>query len=327
MADTATETTSQTSGFKEGARYQFRYALFSVLVELQGAQLLVKTSTKTQIIPRASMRSFYAPIIRGESYRELIICYAYRGGLKRARLFSNLGQAQFERLLSDLSAELPHGDLSSLPTHEAYERLGIRELSWVAVPSLMLIATALVALLASPYFLHGLEGEATAINLSALERSEEGHTSLDSYHISLEGSLELDFMVEAGQRARGYELFAPLYSQGSEARSARRPVVIAQLSGTGDLPLEVLRERVHFQGIRRAILWEGLSVKQRRDLVARGVDLSAEPFVLAVDATPSDDLTLYVTLLTMLLSITGAVWWSLKPSAPRLSLSLRDQRP
>ena len=103
MADTPVESEPQRAGLTEGARYQFRYALFSVLVELRGAQLLVKTSTKTQIIPRDSMRSLYAPIIRGESYRELIISYSYRGKLKRARLFSNLGQAQFERLLTDLS--------------------------------------------------------------------------------------------------------------------------------------------------------------------------------------------------------------------------------
>lgn len=304
-------------GLTEASVYQFRYALFSVLVEVRGELLLVKTSTKTEVVPRAALRLFYAPLIRGESYRELIIGYEHHGGMKRARVFSNLGEPQFDRLLADLSAELPTGDLSKLPAADAYEQLGARELSWIAVPLLMLLGVALVAVLASPYLIHGLEGSATTVELSHLERSSEVRATLSAHHLVLTGHLDTGYMVNKGKRARGFELLAPLYSTEGEARLNHRPAVIALLAGSGDLDLTELAERSQFQGIKRSIFWEGLSVQERRRLTERGLDLSAAPFVLEVDVRPSDDLTLYLALLTILLSLTGGVWWSLKPHGPR----------
>lgn len=299
-------------GFKEDSRYQFRYALFSVLVELKGEYILVKTSTKTEIIPRHQMNCFYAPIIRGESYRELIIAYQAHGKLKRARIFSNLGEIGFDQFLCDLRQELPQGDLSNLTPQNAYLRLGIRELSWVAIPSLMLLGTFLVALLASPYLLHGLEEKVTELDFIALEHSVDVKENISAHYISVQGILDLDHMIEKGRRARGYELIVPLYATQDSLHS-NSPVILVQISGSTDLQLDFLSKQRHFKGIKRSIFWEGLSVKERRQLQERGVNLSADPFLLELNVSPSDDLTLYSVLILILLGLTFGVWWSLKP--------------
>ena len=301
---------------KSGCSFKFRYALFSVLVEVHDEHIIVKTSTKTQIIPRRELHSIYAPLVRGESFRELIVSYQQGRVMRRARIFSNLGEPQFERLLEGLRAEIPkERDLSQRPAGEAYRALGAQELSWVAVPLLMVGGILLFVLLACPYLIHGLEGEATSTPLSTLERSAEARASLSAHHLRLKGTLDLDHMIEGGPRSSGYELIAPLYSAPASARDPIPPAVLVRVSGRGDLNLSELQSREVFTGIKRSIFWEGISVRERKQLAARGVDLSSGPFLLELDVSPSDDLTLFLSLLTIMSVLTGGVWWSLKPAS------------
>ena len=304
------------SGLQEGACYRFRYALFQVQAEVRGSQLLIKTSTKTEIVPLDSLRYLYAPIIRAESYRELVLAYEEGGRLKRARVFSNKGEAPFEQLLESLKELLPHGDLSSLPAHEAYERLGSRELSWVAIPALMIAGIAFVALLASPYLIHGLEGPPVELTLAELERAEPRAEMSASTHLIVSGRLDLNYMIQGQERERGYQLIAPLYSSASsDAARAARPAALVKLSGLGALKLDELSAQRRFQGLERSLLWEGLTVQERKRLTERGLDLSAEPLLLELGVSPTDDLSLYLSVLSLMSLLTFAVWRALKPVA------------
>jgi hypothetical protein len=95
--------------------------------------------------------------------------------------------------------------------------------------------------------------------------------------------------------------------------SALPPKLIVKQSVKGSLDIEALSAQRSFQGLTRNIGWEGLTAQERRALSEAGLDLSTRPVLLELQASPSADLTLYLTLVGALLTLTLFVWLALKP--------------
>lgn len=315
--------TRDDGALESGAPYEFRYALLSVLIEVKAGQLMMKTSTKVTLVPLDQLKAMYAPLKRGDHHRELVLAYERGGRLKRARVFANLHEPAFERLVSALKERLPEGDLSHLPPAEAYAALGSVERPWVAVPALMLATTALVALLSAPLLLHGLDGPPTPLSLDALERGEVTLEELQSAHLKVEGVADTSQLAQVSDRPERLELLAPLYGERAyqayqQQKSALPPSrLIVKWSSRGELNLEALTTQRRFQGLLRVIAWEGLSVKERAALSTAGVSLAASPVLLELHITPRDELTLFLSLMGLLMLLTWGVWRALKPAVSR----------
>lgn len=312
--------------------FSFQHALLSALVEVRGETLIGKMSTRTVVVPLGALRAFYAPRVPYSPHRELVMAYEEGGRLKRARLFADVGSSGFEALVSYLRERSPELDLSHLKAQEAYAALGCKDAPWAALPLLMLGGVLLLALLAAPLLIHGLDrGEARLDGAALAERPEALRARLDalsSLNLSLEGArldLERAALLEQGGRA---SLLAPVVPASADVTLNALPAhalpahVIALWSGR-DLNLDALGARRSLRGVWRRVGWEGLSERQVARLREAGVQ-PASPFVLLeMDADPRDDLTVYVSLVVLSLGLTLVVWRALVARRPRAVSSVQ----
>jgi hypothetical protein len=304
--------------------FSFQFALLSALVEVKGDTLIGKMSTRTVVVPLPALRAFYAPRPPHSPHRELVLAYEVGGRLRRARLFADAGASGFEALVSYLRARSPALDLSHLGPQEAYEALGCRDAPWVVAPLLMLGGVLLLALLASPLLIHGLDRgearlEAAALSLSAEALNARLH-ALPSRNLIIDGA-RLDVTRASLSHSDGrMSLLAPVVPARAEG-PAEPPVHAIALFAGRALDLDALGARREVRGVWRGVGWEGLSERQLARLREAGVALTPPVVFIELDAEPRDDLTVYVSLLAVSLGLTLVVWRALSarrpPSAPR----------
>jgi|GEM_PF-2410280 len=312
--------------------FSFQHAFLSTLVEVRGDVLIGKTSTRTSVVPLNALRAFYAPRAPRAAHRELVLAYEEGGRLRRARLFADAGDAGFEGLVGFLRARAPELDISRLPAREAYEALGCRDAPWVAVPLVMLGATLLLAALASPLLLHGVDRGAARLAGAALGEDAAALgallRALPSRNLTLDNAA-LDvtraaLLEEAGR----VSLLAPIVPLDAAARPRPdAPVVALGLWSGRRLDLEALGARRALRGVWRGVGWEGLSAPQRARLKDAGI-VPAEPhLLLELDANPAGDLLVYVSLVGFSFALTALVWGALRARRPLHPQALEPQAP
>ena len=308
--------------------FSFQHALLSALVEVREDLLVGKMSTRTVVVPLKELRAFYAPRAPYAPHQELVLAYMERGRLRRARLFADVGAVGFEGLVSYLRARSPELDISHLAAQEAYRALGCSDRPWVTVPLLMLGGALLLAALAAPLLIHGLDRGEDLLEPAALTLSAEGFsarlTALRSRNLRLEGAaLDLGRAALLEEQGRS-SLLAPITpvdaSSGPSPLPAAAPTLAIALWSGRALDLEELGGRRALRGVWRGVGWEGLSAPQLARLRAAGVTPSAPHLLLELDADPADDLAVYLSLLCAALGVTVFVWRSLSARRP-LALS------
>ena len=306
--------------------FSFQHALLSALVEVREDVLVGKMSTRTVVVPLGALRAFYAPRAPYAPHRELVLAYEERGRLRRARLFADVGSLGFEGLVSFLRARSPELDISHLGAQEAYLALGCSDRPWVTVPLLMLGGALLLAALAAPLLVHGLDGGEERLEPAALTLSAEGFSArlaaLRSRNLLLEGAaLDLGRAALLEEQGRS-SLLAPVVPAESllgPSPSSAAPVLAVALWSGRALDLEDLGGRRALRGVWRGVGWEGLSAPQLARLRAAGVTPATPHLLLELDADPADDLAVYLSLLCVALGVTALVRRSLSARRPSTS--------
>jgi hypothetical protein len=276
---------------------------------IENEKLVAKTGIKTIEVPIARLQHLYVHHPRDAQLVELLLSYVHKGRLKRARIYSDPGQANFDRLVKMLLTRRPEIDISHIDVHQAYVRMGSRELEWVVIPAVMGVGLLIVTILFAPMLLHGFDRGHAEVTVSQLASG----VPLDTHHLTVIGTAQVERLVRADTRQEAHQkravVWVPLVSPGSPPDTPA-DVILESRIGPGDL--EALGEADRFQGLLRNIWWEGLDGAQRKALIAGGVRLSSDPKLLAHRVTPRDELTIsamIVGFLSLILIIVTRVLW------------------
>ncbi|MEZ4473942.1 MAG: hypothetical protein R3F60_24780 [bacterium] len=139
--------------------FSFRYAVFTVHVELDAERLSARTGLRTTLLPVPRLEHLWVKRERGADHEELLLTWrTARGRQRRVRIFADRGEPAFHGLVEALVAARPEIDRRDQPAGEAYRLAGARELEWVVLPAIMVVGLALVAFLLSPLLRHGMDG-------------------------------------------------------------------------------------------------------------------------------------------------------------------------
>ena len=313
--------------------YRFRYTLFRVEVEIKEDLCIAKMGIKTEVIPLKKIVYFFHHKPLNQDQRELVIAYrgAKEGTLKRARLFADVGEDDFDEFIERIRWEAPDGDLSHLSDSEAYRLMGSRELAWVTLPGIMMLGILFFALGGSPLLIHGLDQGETLLETAHLyqlynagdegaQRAESYIEKLTSHTVRLEGTLDLDrswSKIEARGGSPMHTLFTPLYplSWSPQQRAQTPAILILSVRMTSKVDPQHLGQQTSFKGILRNIGWESLSDTAKRGLIAAQVPLISSPLLIDVDAHPKSDLILFSLVVGFLMFITAIVFLYLRPSS------------
>lgn len=304
--------------------YTFRYTLFDVIVQLKKNHLIAKMGMKTYVIPIDSIELIYKRHIKHQSVFELTIAFRRDKKLKRARLYSDPHQEDFEALWAELLWLRPHADISMLNPKEAYAKMGSHDLPWIAVPSVMICGVLLLAVIGAPLLIHGTDRGQWKLELSEVYQKPELLKNPKSYNVSVAGSAAMDHsltLVEGKGVDTQTHIILPLYPLNSnslaetqeEPKRDRELLVALSLRGKGLSRLDQIREGKAVDGILRSIWWEGLGHQAKRGLIDKGVKLSPDLVLIEVGVKRRDDLQIYLMFISILLGVTLLVALYLKP--------------
>lgn len=342
------ESSSRAQVTEEGEaeiRFSFRFTIFEVSAMIKAGRLIVHQGMKTSVVELDQIRYIYARDMRERELSELTIASEHQGKLKRARIYADCGSSGFDALRAYLIALNPSSDISKLPLKAAYQKMGSRNIPWIAIPSVMAIGTLLIALFTSPLLIHGLDTGHETLNLDALYKEansgqaiKEVRETLTSRHVTLNGWLDtahawsssgdagasLFYRPSISEQARpqvssDHKLFVPVYPQALEA-SADRPPARLVITVTGEGASRLLESSHHqHTGILRDLVWEGIGWRARQGLNESGVTLSEGALIIELGVTRRDDLFVYLMIVGLFSVMTWLVFMYLKP--PRLSVS------
>ncbi|MEE2644753.1 MAG: hypothetical protein VYD19_07450 [Myxococcota bacterium] len=296
-------------------RFEFRYTIFSQRAELSERQLIVKSSTRTTIVPLAGIELLWLGISEGNEQQELLIAYRdLKRRLKRARVYADLEEPGFAALIDALIRRQPEIDQRALSREDAYARSGAQALSWLALPTLMGLGILTLAVGLSPLLRHGLDRGERTLSLQTLIDAPKG----ESRNLKLSSFEPLDpYQIREvsaqGGDAELIRLWIPVRPKG--APLALESQVILSLKGYDDASIQAQLQSEHVDGVLRDIWWEGLSAGRRQQLTDQGLRITVPALLVEVGAKPRHDLTLFFLLIGALSLLTGAVWSYLRPAS------------
>jgi hypothetical protein len=240
---------------------------------------------------------------------ELLLSYLHKGRLKRVRLYANPGEVNFQRLVEALLTRRPDIDIGHLDVHQAYVRLGSRELEWLVIPGVMGIALLIVSLLFAPILIHGVDGGHAELTVAQLASGDLP----DTWHLTIRGQAQVDRVIRAVDQtehaASRAVVWIPLVEPGTPID---RPVDVIMESRVGPGDLEALAAADRFDGILRDVWWEGLAGGHKRTIVASGVQLSPTVKLFHQGVHPRDELLLAIVVigfLSFILVVVAVVLW------------------
>lgn len=273
--------------------FRFRFTLFVVDAKIEDDRLEAKTGIKTISVPLSRLQHLYVHTPRDAQVSELLLSYLHKGRLKRVRLYSDPGEPNFERLVKALLARRPDIDIGHLEVHEAYVRLGSRELEWLVIPAVMGLGVLIVTLLFAPMLIHGFDGGHTEVTVAQLAEGE----SLDTHHLTVVGRADVKRMVRIdprpGVEQRRVGVWMPLVAEGAPPEA---PVDVILETRIDPDTLDEFAAAEKHQGILRNIWWEGLDGAQKKTLIASGIQLSSDVKLFHEGVRPRDELTLSLSI-------------------------------
>ncbi len=294
--------------------FRFRYTLFVVDARIEGDRLEATTGIKTISVPLAKLQHLYVHHPRNAQIVELLLSYVHKGRLKRVRIYSDPGQAAFDGLVKALLIRRPDIDIGHLDVHEAYVRMGSREIEWVVIPAVMGVGLLIVALLFAPMLIHGLDGGHAEVTVAELVAGKP----LDTRHLTILGRADVHRMVRANSRPDATQesaaVWMPLVTADSAPDSPVRVVLETRLVGDN---LEALAAARTHRGLLRDVWWEGLDGAQRKRLIAGGVRLAPEVKLFHHGVQPQDDLAISVFVIGFMFFILLVVTVVLRKRAHR----------
>ena len=282
------------------ASFTFNFAVFQVAATIEDDVLVVKTGMKTIIVPLPKLQHVYVSSAANREHEELLLAHRTpKGTLKRSRIYANLGDDSFAALVQTLISQRPETDISHLSLEDAWQKTGSKPLKWTAIPIALLGLWLLVAVLMTPFWVHGLDTGSAQISATALIAGEP----INTRNLAVRGHADLGRSVA---------------DNGADGR--RPPTTWIPLGGApaslilkvrGELDPELITQ-TEFTGILRNIWWEGLSWKAHDLFRDAKIPLSDHVLVLEYQANPQDDLTLGVGSLFGFLLLIGGVAWGLR---------------
>lgn len=281
--------------------FRFRYALFTIDARLDAERLVARTGVRTIAAPIPALQHLWVGGARFQDHSELVLSYRTRkGGLKRVRLFADKGAPGFDALVAALLALRPEIDIRGLPPAAAYQRMGSRNLEWVALPLLMAGGLALLVGLLMPMLIHGADPPAVERPVEALA---EG-APLPTRNLTLVGAPQLQFAAHGeapAGRAGPARLWVPLVGPGWTPTTPVSVVMEVALKPDQDPVVRLAGDR--YTGVVRDVLWEGVAPSTRRDLVAAGVILAPQVRLFEEGADARSELVVACTLVGLLVCI------------------------
>ena len=318
--------------------YTFRYTLFDVVVQLKQSHLIAKMGIKTHVIPIEEIEFLYRRHIKQQGVYELTIAFRRDQKLKRARLYSDPHQEDFDALWDELLWLKPEANISHLNLRESFSKMGSHDLPWLVIPSLMASTVLLLSILGAPLLIHGLDQGHWRIDLERIYQDPSLLKQPPSHNISIEGLPALDrsftLMEGSGETTQPHILiplypkstaasYLPLASDKAESASQMNvdaphyaegeALVVLSLRGRSLTKLDQIKNGESVEGILRTIWWEGLGYQSRRGLLKSGAKLSPEVSLIEVGVKRRDDLQIYVLFVCLLSGLTLLVALYLKP--------------
>ncbi len=254
---------------------------------------------------------------RGEDHLELLLAYRARAGgrLKRARVFSDRGEAGFQGLLEALLERRPDVDLRALSSSEASKAMGAVEAEWIFLPGVMALACLVMAAVLAPMLVHGLDA-ASPERVAAAELAAGAKTATRNLVVTGAAPL-VDKAVRAvrgvDERLGTQTLWVPLAPVGA---SPEEPVsLVLEMPGMKDEPR--LRAGEEIPAVLRDVLWEGLPRERRKAFLEAGTRLAPDLRLLEYRRNRRHDLYVSVGLVGFLLLSTLVTFAVLRARRPR----------
>lgn len=300
----------------ETQRFAFRYTVFNVAATLDATHLQARSGMRTVVVPIARLQQLYVRDDRRADHVELLLTHHdAKGRLKRARLFADKKEPGFDALIEALLARRPEADVRHLSTSEAYQLSGSKELEWLALPVVMLVGWAILALLFSPLIRHGFDSGQATVEVAAFA---EPH-ALPSRNVTVRGRLLPGSALKGNGKAAintpGGEgnadvWWVPLVP--ADWQPGEAVYAVLKVRRQSPAALKRLAEGDAFDGILRNIWWEGLSERRHTAFHKRGVALASSAVLIEHEASRRSDLVIAGALLGGLLVLIVGVGFTLR---------------
>ncbi len=283
-------------------RFRFRYTIFTVQAELGPKLLNVKMGIKMVSVAVARITHLYVHDSTANDHLEMLIGYTKKDGgrIRRARVFADREQPGFDGLVDALLERRPEVDIRGVHPSEAYTQMGAVEAEWLVIPGVMALGTLVVAGLLWPLLVHGFDTRAPVpISVAQLDGGERPATR----NILLSGARSEPPTPVARKDGRPRWLVS------------LTPRVVLRFDAPDRATAEKALARPVLPGVLRNVWWEGLSNVERaalEDTVRR------DALVIEVDGDRRADLLVVLTVLGVLLSMTGLTFAYLRARRPRL---------
>ncbi|MCA9528063.1 MAG: hypothetical protein KC549_17375 [Myxococcales bacterium] len=295
------------------ATFRFRYAVFTVQVELTPERLSTRTGLRTTLLPVPRLEHLWVKRERGADHEELLLTWrTARGKQRRVRIFADKGEPAFAGLVEALVAARPEIDRRGESAASAYRLAGARELEWAVLPGIMVVGLAVVAFLLSPLLRHGVDDGFAAVPVERLLQAPPLATR--NVEVAALPLLDRAARGQAGadRKLETASLWIPLVPEGSDPDGDAPVPAVLEVRGLRGVDLDALVAQRRFRGVVRDLGWEGLSDARQRSLEERGNTLALHVKLIEYRADAQADLTLAVGILgflSLLVAATTAVLW------------------
>ena len=295
--------------------YHFRYNIFNVEIEFKDNQLTVQMGIKVHVINLDTLFAVYRRDLKSQAASELTLAYRHKNKIKRARIYADLGETEFELFCQNLKRIKRGIDISDLPQRQAYEHMGSKDQPWLVVLALMGLSIILLSVLGLPLLLHGLDHGKWSVSINDIYQNPSLLNQPPSRNLSFSGQLDLSqalTIIEGHGEDAQKQIIAPIYPTKPQKR-VETVLVLVSLKGRSITKLKSLQKGEVNQGVLRNIWWEGLGEQNKLKLRAKGLSISEQTVLIEMGITRRDDLQLYLSFIIILSLFTAVTVLYLKP--------------
>lgn len=279
--------------------FEFRYTVFTVTARLDDRRIEVRAGVRTSAATLERLQHLHVHTDPERGVEELLLSYAAPGGrLRRIRVFADVGEPGFARLVDALVDARPDVDIRHLDRRQAWDRTGSRELDRWVLPGMMAVAIAGLAIVFAPRLMHGFDGPRITIAAADLARGDRPPTR----HLLVEGRAVVDEALFADQDpdriTEPTTAWLPLV--GPEWRSGAPVGVVLEVRNRTRGDILAVGEAEQFSGLLRDIAWEGLEGRRRAAFEKKGVRLTPDVALIEYGASPGADVAIALGVVGLL---------------------------
>ena len=309
-------TSSKDSKEPDQKIYQFRYTLFRVIVVLKSNQFAIQIGIKAYVINLNDLFAIYRRDLKSQGVSELTLAYKHNKKIKRARIYADKGEEEFEAFHQDLKKLKPGIDISDLPEKKAYAQMGTQDQPWLVVLGLMGCSVILLAILGLPLLIHGLDQGEWTVTSDDIYQNPSILDQAPSRNLNFSGRLNLKkalIIVEGKGDDEQKQIIAPMYPTDKQL-SSLPALILVSIKGRALKRVSSLEQGKVNQGILRNIWWEGLGETNKLKLKEGGLNISQQAVLIEMGITQRDDLQLYLGFIAILSFFTTITVLHLKPA-------------